>query len=287
MTLRRRLKPKLSSSPLPPSQRPRSSCSPTTAQAVPPSRSVCARALLSGALRHREERVAETRALELEGEHRDAGISERPKAAVHRVVAVAAERGDERAGQPVAGLHPLDAVRARQHLERALDVVAGDAEPGAARRGGPAGDLGDGTRGDDAAAVEDEDARADLLDLGEEVRAEQDGRAALARDPADERENLALPRRVEPERRLVEEDHLGFVDERAREPEALAHAAAVGRDQRAAAVGEAHLGEQSLRHNAGARPAVAVEPRVVAQVLLARLPLGVAGAFREDADSPP
>ena len=48
----------------------------------------------------------------------------------------------------------------------------------------------------------------------------------------DDREHLALPGRVEAERRLVEEDDLGIVDERAGDAEPLPHPAAVGGDQR-------------------------------------------------------
>ena len=58
-----------------------------------------------------------------------------------------------------------------------------------------------------------------------------------ARDRADDGEHLALPGRVEAERRLVEEDGPRVVDERARDAEALPHAPAVGRDRRSAALG--------------------------------------------------
>ena len=92
------------------------------------------------------------------------------------------------------------------------------AKPGAARRGRTARDLLDGARRDDVAPVEDKHLRADLLDLGEQVRAEEHRRAAFSRDPANEHEHLSLSGRVEPESRLVEKHDLRLVDERPRKP---------------------------------------------------------------------
>src|SRR5207248_2441880 len=109
----------------------------------------------------------------------------------------------------------------------------------------------------------------------------------LARDPPDRVEDLPLAGRVEPERRLVEEDDLRVVDERPRDPEPLAHPAAVRADPRAAALLEPDLSQQRRRSRAGSRPPEPVEPRVVAEELLARLPLRVAGALGADADPLP
>src|SRR5439155_2207201 len=109
-------------------------------------------------------------------------------------------------------------------------------------------------------------------------------RAVLSRDPAHEREDLALTRGVESERGLVEEDDLRVVDECTGDSEALAHPTAVAGDQGGPSLGKADLGEQGLRERACARSAVAEEPREIAQILLACLPRRVAGTLREHAD---
>ena len=74
--------------------------------------------------------------------------------------------------------------------------------------------------------------RAVLLDLVEQVGAQEHGGAPLPRDRADVAQHLPLPRRVEAERRLVQEHGDRVVDERARDAEPLPHPAAVGRDRR-------------------------------------------------------
>src|SRR6185312_15633467 len=80
-------------------------------------------------------------------------------------------------------------------------------------------------------AAEDQHPGADLLHLVEQMRAQQDGDAALTRDPAHEGEHLTLTRGIEPERRLVEEDDPRLVDQRTCDSESLAHPAAVADDQ--------------------------------------------------------
>src|SRR5438876_12277143 len=116
------------------------------------------------------------------------------------------------------------------------------------------------------------------------MRAEEDARTALPRDSANEGEDLTLSRRVEPERRLVEEDDPRFIDESTRNPEALPHAAAVPGDRRTSAIVETHLRQQPIHDRARARTVVAVEARVISQVLLAALALGISGALRQHAD---
>src|SRR5262245_45449102 len=91
------------------------------------------------------------------------------------------------------------------------------------------------------------------------MRAEQHGGAALGRDPADVAEDLPLAGRVEAERRLVEEDDERVVHERARDSEALPHAAAEARDERAAAVEETDLPEEAARGRVRAGAPLAVE----------------------------
>ena len=83
--------------------------------------------------------------------------------------------------------------------EDELDLVVGEV----AQRLGPidAGEL---------AAADDRDAVARLLDLGQDVRAQEDG-AALFLGLADDRVELLLDERVEAGRRLVEEQQVGPV----------------------------------------------------------------------------
>ena len=73
-----------------------------------------------------------------------------------------------------------------------------------------------------APAGDDGDAAAEGLRVGEDVRAEED-RAALIAQLEDQRADVAAAERIEPGHRLVEEDHLGIVDERLRDADALHH----------------------------------------------------------------
>ena len=118
------------------------------------------------------------------------------------------------------------------------------------------------------------------------MRAEQNRCAAFARDAAHEPEHLTLSARVEPERGLVEEYDLRFVDERPRDTEPLPHPSTVGADWRAAAVAQPGFPQQRCGDGARALPAVSVKAGVVAQVLLAGLPVGVAGTLGQHADPP-
>ena len=72
------------------------------------------------------------------------------------------------------------------------------------------------------APVDDHDLVDGLRDLGEDV-ARDEHRAALGRERAEEVAEPADPLRVEPVRRLVEDEHLRVAEERGREPEPLAH----------------------------------------------------------------
>src|SRR5213079_3599528 len=64
---------------------------------------------------------------------------------------------------------------------------------------------------------------AEHFDVGEDVRAEQDGRAALAQT-GDQVAYLAPAHGVESAHRLVKEDNFRVVDERLRQTDALQHA---------------------------------------------------------------
>ena len=116
------------------------------------------------------------------------------------------------------------------------------------------------------------------------MRAEENRGASFARYLLDRSKNLSLTGRVEAEGRLVEEDDLRIVDERPRDPQALAHAAAVGREQGTAALGEADLLQQSLCNGPRTIARVPVHPSVEAEVLLARLSPRIAGALGENTD---
>ena len=73
---------------------------------------------------------------------------------------------------------------------------------------GVAGELVDRALDDDAAAVDDRDRVAGLLDLVEQVRGEDD-RAPLGDEPADHEAELLHAGGVEPVHRLVEDQELG------------------------------------------------------------------------------
>src|SRR5262249_19105358 len=82
---------------------------------------------------------------------------------------------------------------------------------------------------DDLAAVEDDAAVADQLHLAQQVRVEEDRRAAtlqLGQHLAD----LAAADRIDAVGRLVEEDHVGGVHQRLGYAHALLHALGVGAD---------------------------------------------------------
>ena len=74
-----------------------------------------------------------------------------------------------------------------------------------------------------AAADQDRDAVAQHLDVRQDVRREQHGHAALAL-LGDEIAHVAAPERVEPAHGLVQDEQLGIVHQRGRQPQALQHA---------------------------------------------------------------
>ena len=77
-----------------------------------------------------------------------------------------------------------------------------------------------------AALVQDADAVGRALDLGEDVAGDED-RAAVLAVGVDRLAHLADPVRIEPADRLVEDQQVRLVDERADEAQFLAHAARV------------------------------------------------------------
>ena len=89
------------------------------------------------------------------------------------------------------------------------------------------------------AVVHDRDAVAEPLGLVEVVRREQDRHPAARRAGGDHVEQLVADARVEPDGRLVEEQHLRLGDERAGDLEPPPLAAAVGPDRPVDELGEA------------------------------------------------
>ena len=92
--------------------------------------------------------------------------------------------------------------------------------------------------GDDLARGDDAEPVAELVGLLEVLRREEDRRALVAQ-AADLVPQRQARGRVQAGRRLVEEQHLGLVDERHREVQAAAHAAGVRRDAAVGGAGQA------------------------------------------------
>ena len=91
---------------------------------------------------------------------------------------------------------------------------------------------------DDPPGVHDADAVAEALGLVEVVRGEQHGRAEAGAQSGDDVDQLVADARVEPDGRLVEEQHPRLGEERAGDLEPPALAAAVGRDRTVEEVGQ-------------------------------------------------
>ena len=84
--------------------------------------------------------------------------------------------------------------------------------------------------GDQAASVDDPDPVGQGVGLVEVLGREEDGHPQLGVEPADLGPDAGPAQRVETGRRLVEEQHLGAVDEGRREVEPALHPARVGAD---------------------------------------------------------
>src|SRR4051812_24073000 len=123
-------------------------------------------------------------------------------------------------------------------LGLARDDLAGVVAPGhaVARRAGA--ERGGRALGDEAPLLDDRDAVAQRLRLVEVVGRQQDGLAEVL-ERAHDVPRRAPGRRVEPGRRLVEEDQLGVADEGEREVQAPQLAAAERARVRAGLLGEA------------------------------------------------
>src|SRR5690606_1947176 len=110
--------------------------------------------------------------------------------------------------------------------------------------------------GANASAVEDQEARADILDLTQQVRTEDDALAAVAQL---QQQLLDLPGGdgVHAAGWLIEDQQVGIIDQRLGEPDAALHAAGVLAD--GAVLGAAQA--QHLQQH-GAAPAALVAGQV-------------------------
>src|SRR6266446_8789215 len=96
--------------------------------------------------------------------------------------------------------------------------------------------------GEQLAAIQQEQAIRDRCRLSEVVSGEQD-RGLLPRQSADRGPEVCRGGGVEAARRLVEQEHAGALDQGARDPESLVHAAGELHDQRVGLLFEAGIAE--------------------------------------------
>ena len=149
-------------------------------------------------------------------------------------------------------------------------AAVGAAEDDAQRVRGERAEQDVGRGGlDETAVVEDRDVVADPLDVVEDVGRVED--RGLALELAHQVEDVLATDRVERRDRLVEQDHRRPADEGLGDPEALAHAARVGRRAAVGRLGDADALEQ-LADLALAIGADAAEPGDVAKRLAAGHP---------------
>src|SRR5712691_12938509 len=145
-----------------------------------------------------------------------------------------------------------------------LDGVHAAAEPHEVGHAYPNGvtaeKLVEGALRDHAAAIDDGDPVTDLLHLAEEVRVEENGRAAVAQ-PTNDLAHVVPADRIERARRLVEDDEVGRAEERDAETEPLLHSLRERADAARSAVGEPDDRERVLDL---ALPRGPVEPRELA-----------------------
>ncbi len=141
--------------------------------------------------------------------------------------------------------------------------------------------------GDDSAFVDDGHPLAQRIGLEHVVRREQD-RLVLGLQIADHLAHLARPYRIQADRRLVEEEHLRVVQQRAGDVQALHHAARVALDLLLPAVGQAHELEQVRDALARDLGIDVVQAGEVAQVVLpGKAPVEPPLAAEDEADHAP
>jgi hypothetical protein len=106
-------------------------------------------------------------------------------------------------------------------------------------------ELGQGAADDDPALVQDRDPAGQPLGLVEVLGGEQHGRAARGELP-DGPPHPGARRRVQPGRRLVEEDDRRIADQAHRDVQAAAHAAGVRRRPPRARLGQREAPQQAV-----------------------------------------
>ena len=99
----------------------------------------------------------------------------------------------------------------------------------------------------DLPLVHDDDVIAGVLDVGQQVRREDQVDALVVAEVVDQLEHLVAALRVHAVGRLVEEQQIGIVDERLRELDALLHAGRVGLEVAVARLAEADVVEDLVR----------------------------------------
>ena len=186
--------------------------------------------------------------------------------------------------RPLVG-HVAHATDGAQEAQRAGDVGAHDRfESHVARAGELRHELVRGAVGADAASVDDDHARADGLDLGQDVRGEKHG--VPATQGLDQAAHLEALDRVETAGRLVEDEHLGPRQQRHGEPRALTQPAREIPHEVAPSIRQAYL----LQRLVDARRALSPGDRVEARLELEHLDDAVLAiqrdAFGQVADAP-
>ena len=202
-------------------------------------------------------------------------LAARAKLATGRPAATASARSRADAASSPAEAELDRAVgqdRRRRHVRlrresvasgRQLVAVEQDADAQDGPEAEPPFDVGDAALGEDLAAIDDRDAGAQLLELGQDVAADDDGLAHRT-ELAEELAKLDPRARIETGRRLVEEQHLRVVDEGVGEAQPLLHAARQVLDVGVAPIAEIDQLEEVADHPApaGRRQAVAAREEV-------------------------
>ena len=98
-----------------------------------------------------------------------------------------------------------------------------------------------------AALVHHDDVVADVFDVGQQMRRENQVDALVVRQVAHQLQHLVAALRVHAVGRLVEEQQIGVVDERLRQLDALLHARRIGLDVAVARFAQAHVVEHFVR----------------------------------------
>jgi len=136
----------------------------------------------------------------------------------------------------------------------------------------------------ESTAREDGDATAQGFGVGQHVRTEEHRAAAIAQ-AQDERAHVAAAERIEPRHRLVEKEHLGIVQQRLREADALEHPLRELAQRQPALGGDADAverGRDAAPPIGGVHPE---QPAVVVEQLLGGQVIVEVGIFRQVADA--